>query len=419
MNWDWDKLQGKRQRQGNLPPPKNSQNNGDDQNDQGAPGYDQHGNKSNPDEGGNWNTQRGTGGGYRGGNSGRGGNGGDFGNLGNTWNKMRKSNFPLIKIACGIMILAWLASGIFIIDPAEVGVVLRFGAHVRTVGPGPHYRLPYPIEEVFTPNVRQIHSMEIGYSSVKGRDGREERRSIPYEAAMLTGDENIVYVHFVVQYSIGIAEDFLFNADMQLRGTANDNLFSDTVKNAAESAMREVMGNSKIDSAIYGNKDIIQSDSRALLQTILTRYHTGVTVQNVQLMDVLPPPEVDAAFKDLINAREDKISKINVAGAYTNDIIPKARGVAKETLNQAEAYKISVVQKAEGEAARFLSVVKEYNKAKDITTKRMYIDTMEEVLSSPGLDKIIIDPKAASGILPFLPLDRLNQQNVGRAGSAK
>jgi membrane protease subunit HflK len=183
--------------------------------------------------------------------------------------------------------------------------------------------------------------------------------------------------------------------------------------------MREVMGNSRIDAAIYGNKDIIQNDSRELLQKILTRYHTGVSIQNVQLMDVLPPPEVDDAFKDLINAREDKIRKITEAGAYTNDVIPKARGVAKETLNQAEAYKIAAVQKAEGEAARFLSVVREYNKAKDITRKRMYLDVMEEVLSSPGLDKIIIDPKAASGVLPFLPLDRLNQQNVGRANSAK
>ncbi|MDR1242459.1 MAG: FtsH protease activity modulator HflK [Deltaproteobacteria bacterium] len=408
MNWDWDKLQGKRQRQGNFPPPKNDQNSDGGQN--GHEGYTPQGNKSKPDNGDFWNNARGTGGGS---------GGGDFGGFGSTINRIRRNNFPIFKVLAGLLLLVWLASGVFIVDPAEVGVVLRFGAHVRTVESGPHYHLPYPIEEVYTPNVKQVHSMEIGYSSVKGRDGREERRSIPYEAAMLTGDENIVYVHFIVQYSIGIAEDFLFNADMQLRDNSNDNLYSESVKSAAESAMREIMGKSKIDSAIYGNKDIIQNDSRELLQRILNRYTTGVSIQNVQLMDVLPPPEVDEAFKDLINAREDKIRKITEAGAYTNEIIPRARGTVAETLNDAQAYKIAAVQKAEGEAARFLSVVSEYNKAQDITRKRMYLETLEEVLSAPGMDKIIIDPKAASGILPFLPLDRLNRQNSVRAGSAQ
>lgn len=403
MNWDWDKLQEKRQRQTSQQPPKRKDN-GERDDDPFEP--DERDRKVRNMWGG------GQGGGQGGGSGGSGGGSG-FGQFGEALNRMRKGRLPVFKIAIGLAILAWLASGIFIVEPGEQGVVLRFGKHVRTVDPGPHYRLPYPIEQAITPNVHQVHRMEIGFSRVRSRDGREERRSIPDEAAILTEDENIVYVHFIVQYQIRHAEDFLFNADMQVRNVSGDSLFSETVKNAAESSMRQVIGNSRIDDAIYGNKEEIQSGSRDLLQEILNRYRTGVFVLNVQLLDVLPPPEVDAAFKDLINAREERSRKIEEAGAYENDIIPKARGVAAETINQAKAYAVAIEQKAQGEANRFLVVVKEYNRAKDITRKRLYLDAMEEVLSAPGMEKIIIGPGTTGGVLPYLPLDRMTPARQG------
>lgn len=408
MNWDWDKLQEKRQRQSSQQPPKKKKDDdfwgGDERNEEEP-----------------LRPVRGRGGSGGSGGSGGGGGGPDMGQFGDAFNRMRRSKLPVFKIGIGLIVLIWLASGIFIVEPGEQGVVLRFGKHVRTVDPGPHYRLPYPIEQSLTPNVFQVHRMEIGFSRVRSRDGREERRSIADEAAMLTEDENIVYVHFIVQYQIRQPEDFLFNADMQIRNIAGDSLFSETVKSAAESAMRQVIGNSKIDDAVYGNKGPIQDDSRILLQKILNRYGTGVFIQNVQLLDVLPPPEVDSAFKDLINAREDKERLINEAGSYRNDIIPKARGEAEKTLNEARAYSVAIVQKAEGETKRFLAVVHEYNKAKDITRKRLYLDAMEEVLSSPELEKIIVGPgtTGSGGVLPYLPLDRLSPARQGAQPAAQ
>ncbi|MDR2892909.1 MAG: FtsH protease activity modulator HflK [Deltaproteobacteria bacterium] len=425
MNWDWDKLQEKRKRQSVKQPPKENIPDAEDpevsndrQQERPQDHYDDPEGPINMEERRQRMRRenqygRGGRGGFGGGRGG--GNGPDLGQFGDAFNRMRKVRFPVFKLAIGVCLLGWLLSGVFIVEPGEVGVVLRFGEHVRTVDPGPHYRLPYPIEVSLTPNVHQVHRMEIGFSRVHSRDGREERRSIPDEAAMLTGDENIVYVHFIVQYQVRQAEDFLFNADMQVRNITADSMYSETVKNAAESAMREIIGHSKIDEAVYGNKGPIQDNSRELLQEILNRYSTGVFIQNVQLLDVLPPPEVDAAFKDLINAREDRSRFINEAGAYQNDIIPKARGVAAETLNQAQAYKVAVEQKAIGEAARFLAVVEEYNKAKDITKKRLYLDAMEAILASPDLEKIIIASGAANGVLPYLPLDRLPASGTGAA----
>ncbi|MDR1125980.1 MAG: FtsH protease activity modulator HflK [Deltaproteobacteria bacterium] len=416
MNWDWDKLQEKRQRQSGQQPPKKDperpeREDADSPIDFEAERRKRAGRDSGRDIWGRAVNRSRSGGG------GSGGGGG--GGLGGAWGRMRKNPFSFVKICIvlGVLVVIWLATGIFIVEPGEKGVVLRFGRHARTVESGPHYHLPYPIETVLTLDVRQVHRLEIGFSRVKTREGREERRSIPDEAAMLTGDENIVYVHFTVQYQIQEPEDFLFRSDMQLHNVAGGGIFSGTVKSAAESTMREVIGNSKIDDAIYGSKDVIQDKSRELLQNILNRYHTGVHIQNVQLMDVLPPPDVDAAFKDLINAREEKIRFINEAGAYRNDIIPKARGEAAETLNRAEAYKVANVQKAQGEASRFLSMVAEYNKAKDITKKRLYLEAMEEILSSPDLEKIIIGQDTGKNVLPYLPLDRTGKpaQSGGRA----
>ena len=221
-----------------------------------------------------------------------------------------------------------------------------------------------------------------------------ELRSVPKEASMLTGDENIVNVQFSVQYKISDAVKYLFNISDP----------TNLVRNAAEAAMREVIGNSLIDSAITDGKLKIQSDATVLLQEVLDRYEAGIQVLAVQMQDVHPPQEVSDAFKDVASAREDKSRIINEAEAYRNELIPKARGLAAEVENQAQAYKETRIRNAEGEADRFLALLKEYEQAKDVTKQRMYLEAMEEILSRPGMEKLVLPKDAADRVLPLLPL---------------
>lgn len=298
----------------------------------------------------------------------------------------RNFKFPFGKVIIVLVVLAWLVSGFYIVQPGEVGVVLRFGEYNRTTGEGPHLHYPFPIETVMTPNVEQIRRVVVGVPGA-GTAGQDE-------SSMLTGDENIVNVEFVVQYKIKDAENYLFNV-------AGPDA---TVKSASETAMREVIGFSKIDAALTDGKFKIQNDTRDLLQEILNRYQTGLQVVAVKLQDVTPPREVVDAFKDVASAREDRVRFINEAEAYRNDITPKARGRAAEMVNQADAYKQTQIRESKGEAQRFLSVLTEYKKAEDITRTRLYLETMENIYSNPNTEKIIVTKENMERVLPLLPL---------------
>ena len=378
MNWDWDKLQEKRQKQGSNPPPRQPQDyeNDDMEQEDEAPRA-----KRTP-----FNNGRGP------------GNGGGGENPFAKIARMRFPNGRAIFVVVFAILGLWLLSGIYIINPDEQGVVLRFGKYNRTEGPGPHYAWPVPIESVYKPQVTQVLRGEVGFRSV-GQTATFQQgqvRTVPEEASMLTGDENIVNVQFSVQYKISDPVDYLFNV------TAPAAL----VRNAAEAAMREVIGNSLIDSAITDGKLKIQGDATHLLQTILDRYGAGIQVLAVQLQDVHPPQEVIDAFKDVASAREDKSRIINEAEAYRNELLPKARGQAAAMVNEAEAYSATRMRTAEGDASRFDALRIEHDKAPKVTEQRLYYEAVEEILSNAG-EKVVMDNPAAGRALPYLTLPGL------------
>jgi len=354
MNWDWEKLQEKRQRQsGPIPGP-------------------------------------------------------DLGDFNEKVKQFKQMNLPGWRIIVLVAVVLWLGSGIYLVQPDEVGVVKRFGAYNRTTDPGPHYRLPYPFEAVLTPQVTKIQRIEVGYrssSAVTGSTGAQVRQ-VPEESLMLTGDENIVDVQFTVQFLIDNAQDYLFKVANQDK----------TVKDAAEATMREVIGYNKIDAALTDDKLTIQNDTRELLQRILDSYTSGIRVVAVQLQDVHPPRQVIDAFKDVASAKEDKSRFINEAEAYENDLIPRTRGEAASILNQAQAYKESKILQASGDSDRFLFVLEEYRKAQDITKKRIYLETMEEIMSRPEVEKIIISTDSMQRVFPYLPLQRSGKASVTGQG---
>lgn len=320
------------------------------------------------------------------------------------FDKLKKFKLPGWKFVLPIIVLLWVASGFYIVEPDEVGVVKQFGQFNRITTAGPNYHIPYPVESVLTPKVTQIRRVEFGFRSV-GRPLTQTfqqgaSREVKEESLMLTGDENIVSVQFIVQYLIKDAENYLFNV--------NDP--EQTLAHAGEAAMREVIGNGRIDDALTTGKQEIQVQTRDLMQRILDSYKTGLSVVAVQMQNVHPPDEVIEAFKDVASAREDKSRFINEAEAYQRDILPKARGEAARIVNNAQAYKESKVRKAEGDAARFLAVLAEYDKAKDITRERLYLEAMEEILSNPEAEKLIMSKDALKQTVPYLPLDKLPRQ---------
>ncbi len=386
MNWDWDKLQEKRQRQ-----PRAGKGWGNDNgNDNGGDGgKDREDPKRNPVNLPDFTS--------------------DPLRRMKSFNSMGGKGF--FWLGGGLLIL-WLLSGIYIINPDEEGVVLRFGRYDRTVGPGPHYHIPFPVENVYKPKVTQVLRSEVGFRSIgKGTTFQQgQGRPMPEEASMLTGDENIVNVQFSVQYKIKDAVEYLFNVTDQAA----------VVRNAAEAAMREVIGKSMIDSALTDGKLKIQGDATELLQSILDRYEVGVAVLAVQLQDVHPPQGVIDAFKDVASAREDKSRIINEAEAYRNELLPKARGQAAEIVNQAQAYRETRILNSDGESKRFLAVLTEYEKAKDVTKKRLYFETIEEILSNIETEKLILPKGAAEKMFPLLPLDRAKAApKPGTAGGAE
>ena len=305
-----------------------------------------------------------------------------------------KGKFPLGYIFLGIIVVIWLVSGIYIIRPDEEGLVKRFGKYTYSTKPGPHYHLPWPFESVSKVQITKVRRLEVGFRTISvGPPARY--RAVPRESLMLTGDENIVDMQFIVQYKIKNAVNFQFN----VKDAEN------TVKKAAEAAMRDVVGKNKIDDALTVGKYQMQQDTKKLLQVILDEYKTGISVEAVQFQDVHPPKEVVAAFKDVASAKEDKIRFVNEAEGYRNDILPKAKGKASQIVNEALAYKEAKIKRAEGDVSRFTQILKEYRKAKDVTKKRLYLEMMEEVLT--GIGKVIIDGKHSGNILPLLPLKGL------------
>ena len=299
------------------------------------------------------------------------------------------------------VIALWLVSGFYRVQPDEQGVVLRFGALNRLTQPGLNYHLPAPIESALTPKVTRVNPIEIGFrANTEDAAGRSTGiREVPEEALMLTGDENIVDINFTVFWVIKDATKYLFNI-------RNPEL---TVKSAAESAMREVIGHTEIARAFAEGRGLIKNDTQHLLQEILDSYNSGIEITDLQLQKVDPPAQVIDAFRDVQSAKIDLNNTVNLAEGYRNDVVPRAHGDAARIVQEAEAYRQQVVRQAEGDADRFLSVYQSYKVAADVTTRRLYIETIESVLKNAN--KIILDKTAtASGVLPYLPLPAFGRQ---------
>jgi len=304
-------------------------------------------------------------------------------------------------LVLGLVVVIWALSGIYIVAPDQRGVVLRFGKVVRETDSGPHYHLPWPIESVLRPSVTAIRKEEIGFRTVEiGPPARY--REVEAEALMLTGDENIVKLEFIIQYKVRAdatgTSDFLFN----VRDPEG------TVRAAAEAAMREVVGRNAIDEVLTEGKEEVQAEAQRVLQRILDLYGSGIEVVTLKLQDVGPPDQVSDAFKDVISAQQDKERLINEARGYANDVVPRARGQAAQLLNEAEGYRESKIREATGTAKRFTALQEEYAKAQEVTRKRLYIETMESVL--PGMNKIVMDDLAGKQTVPYLPLDAVMQR---------
>jgi len=317
----------------------------------------------------------------------------------------RFGNRRWIAIGAAAIVGLWVASGIYTIDPDELGVVLRFGAYNRTTEPGLNYHLPSPIESVLKPSVTRVNRTEIGYRNAEGPGRGQVTRQVPEEALMLTGDENIVDINFTVFWVIKDAKAYLFN----IRGP------DATVKSVAESAMREVIGETPIAQALAEGRGKIETDTHGLLQAILDAYGAGIFVTQLQLLRVDPPGPVIDAFRDVQRALADRERLRNEAEAYRNDIIPRARGDAVRIKQEAQAYRQEIVARAQGDADRFTSVYRAFSAAQDVTLQRLYLETMEEVLRNSN--KVIIGRSAegGAGVLPYLPLPALGANPAGSA----
>jgi modulator of FtsH protease HflK len=333
---------------------------------------------------------------------------------------LRQLRTRLPRLGAGVWIIVlvvvalWLSTGFYTVAPDEVGVVMRFGRLARVTDPGPHLLLPWPFESVLKTNVTEVKRIEVGFrTTVAGPPAQYE--DVTEESHMLTGDENIVSLEFIAQYQVkrgadgGYAiQDYVFNLRPSASGERRlggrpEGRMDGIVKQVAEAAMREVVGRHTIDSVLTEGKEAVQEQCRELMQKILDGYGAGVQVTTVQLQDVQPPTaEVTKYFKDVASAREDKVRALQEAEAYTNDLLPKARGEAEAIKAAAEGYAQSRIAEATGQANRFLSILKEYGQAREVTRQRLYLETMEEVFSEA--EKVVIDSKAAGQFVPYLPL---------------
>ena len=313
----------------------------------------------------------------------------------------KSGGLPIILVV-SILIVIWGLSGLYIVLPDEQGVVLRFGKFTSTTQPGLNYHIPYPVERVLTPKVTKVNRMDIGFRSERdsGFGSSTGVADVPEESLMLTGDENIVNIDFSVFWVIKDAGSFLFKIqDPQT-----------IVKASSETAMREVVARSNIQSILTEGRSKIEIETQEIIQSILDEYESGIQITQVQTQKADPPDQVIDAFRDVQAARADMERSKNEAEAYRNDVIPRARGEAQRILQAAEAYKKKVVAKAEGEASRFIAIYNEYAQAKTVTQERMFLETMEKVLAD--INKIIIDKNSGSGVVPYLPLSELNQKKA-------
>lgn len=306
-----------------------------------------------------------------------------------------------VFLVVGVLAAIWLASGVYRVEADEQGVVMRFGEWTRTEQPGLRYHLPTPFETVLLPKVTRVNRIEVGYRSAG--DGRRGDRDVSDESLMLTGDENIIDIDFTVFWVIKDAGEYLF----KIRDPEA------TVKKAAESAMREVIGRTELQPALTEARQQIETSTRELLQAMLDDYQAGIEVTQVQLQKADPPSPVIDAFNDVQRARADRERARNEAETYRNDIIPRARGEAERLIQEASAYREQVVNLAQGDADRFRKVYEAYAESKDVTAQRMYLETMEEVLG--GANKVIIDNNTpgGQGVVPYLPLGQLQPGALG------
>jgi membrane protease subunit HflK len=309
-----------------------------------------------------------------------------------------KGGGKMIGLGAIVLVGLWAASGFYRVQPDEQGVVLRFGAFHRTTPPGLNYAIPWPVESVTTPRVTRINRVDIGFRGAP--DAPTARiipaRDVPAESLMLTGDENIIDINFAVFWRIRDAGEFLFN----IRNA------EETVKSAAESVMREVIGRTPIQPALTEARAQIEQDVRRGVQAILDQYIAGIEVTQVQLQKVDPPAAVIDAFRDVQRANADRERLQNEARSFANDIIPRARGEADRLEQEAQGFRESTVARARGEAQRFISVLTAYQVAQDVTVRRMYIETLEELLRRN--QTILVDDRL-QGIVPFLPLHELGR----------
>jgi len=297
-----------------------------------------------------------------------------------------------------LVLVVWLASGFYIVVEGQRGVVLTFGKFSQETPSGLRWRLPWPIQSVEIVNLAQVRTLEVGYRN-------NVRTKVLKESLMLTDDENIVDLQFAVQYLVKDAKDNVFNVRRP----------DDSAMQIAETAMREVIGKNRMDAILYETQVDIANKARDLMQQIHDRYGTGITVSTVTIQNAQPPEQVQAAFDDAVKAGQDRERQKNEGQAYANDVIPRARGTASRLQQEAEGYKQRVIATAEGDASRFRQVLTEYAKAPAVTRERIYIETMQQVLSATN--KIMLDYRGAGNLL-YLPLDKLMQQ-AGSSGQSE
>ncbi len=326
-------------------------------------------------------------------------------NSGPNFNGFNNFNFgfslaKIFAIVSVVVVALWIMSGFYGVEEGERAAVTRFGKYERTAMPGLNYHIPFPVESIVKVKVDHIQKEEIGFRSSDGVQTYSRNnisKILPEESLMLTGDENIADINFFVQWRVDNIEEYLFNLDM----------VKATVKSAAESAMREVIGSTTIAEAQTDGRAAVESNAKFLLQKILNEYKCGVHIETLRLLKVDPPQEVIDAFRDVQTARADKERKINQAESVRNDIIPRARGEAARIKQEAEGYKKQVVTLSEGNAKKFKDIYAQYVMAKDVTKKRMYIEAMEKILSN--VSKVIISEKVTKSMVPYLPLKQINK----------
>ena len=288
-----------------------------------------------------------------------------------------------------LAVLAWLASGFYIVDASQRGLVLQFGKYKESTESGLRWRLPYPIQSHELVNISGVRTLEIGYRG-------SERNKVLKEALMLTDDENIINIQFAVQYILKDPVAYIFNN----RGP------DEAVMQAAETAIREIVGKSRMDFVLYEGREQIAIKASNLMQEILDRYETGIQISKVTMQNAQPPEQVQSAFDDAVKAGQDRERQKNEGQAYANDVIPKARGTAGRLMQEAEGYKQRLIATAEGDASRFRQLNNEYAKAPEVTRNRLYLETMQQVYANTS--KVMVDAKGQGNLL-YLPLDKLMQ----------